>query len=64
MMSKAPEKFDCVAWKRQAQRKLQEEYERRKSEFDSYYDFLKARVTEDPWSRKAWERIRRTARTS
>ena len=49
--------------KRDAQRKLLEEFESRKAEFDSYYDFLKARVMEDPWSRKMWERIKGTAKT-
>ena len=36
--------FDCVAMKRQAQKKLKEEYEARKGEFSSYYDFLRAKA--------------------
>lgn len=41
--------FDCVEMKRRAQRKLQEEYEARKDEFGSYYDFLAAKADESPW---------------
>lgn len=33
-----------------------------KDEFDSYYDLLKASVMENPWRRRQWERITRTAR--
>ena len=62
-MGKKTKTFDCVQMKRDAQRKLLAEYESRKEEFDSYTDFLIARVHEDPWSRKAWERIKGTAKT-
>lgn len=36
--------FDCVEMKRQAQKKLKDEYEARKGEFSSYCDFLKAKA--------------------
>ncbi len=41
--------FDCVEMKRQAQKKLRDEYESRKAEFDSYYDFLDAKAEESEW---------------
>ena len=41
--------FDCVEFKRQAQRKLRAEYEARKDEFDSYFDFLDAKAKESEW---------------
>jgi len=53
--------FDCVASKRQAQRRLQEEYRARKDHFASYADFLSAIVMEDPWARSNWERFAATA---
>ena len=49
--------FDCVESKRLAQRHLREEYETRKSEFDSYADFLNAIVLEDEWTRRNWQRF-------
>ena len=50
--------FDCVEMKRQCQRKLQEEYEARKEEFDSYFDFLKAKANESPWVERMRKRFR------
>ena len=44
--------FDCVEMKRQSQRKLREQYEARKQEFDSYHDFLKAKADESSWVRR------------
>lgn len=38
--------FDCVEMKRKAQEKLRTEYEARKDEFDSYFDFLEAKADE------------------
>lgn len=35
-------KFDCVEMKTAAQQKLRQEYEKRKSEFSSYLDFVNA----------------------
>ena len=44
--------FDCVEFKRQSQRKLHAEYDARKGEFDSYYDFLDAKARESEWVRR------------
>ena len=41
-----PKAFDCVQFKRQAQQRLRAEYEERKGEFDSYTDFIRAKVHE------------------
>jgi len=49
--------FDCIASKRQAQKSLREEYEKRTDEFDSYVDFLNAKVSENQWSRQMWEKF-------
>ena len=50
-----PKAFDCVEFKRQSQQRLRAEYEERKSEFDSYVDFIRAKVMENEWSRRIWE---------
>ena len=47
--------FDCVQMKRQAQEKLRAEYERRRSEFGSYVEFLNAKAEES----ELWRSIRR-----
>jgi len=49
--------FDCIASKRQAQKRLREEYEARTDEFDSYVDFINAKVSENEWSREMWEKF-------
>ena len=49
--------FDCVEMKRQCQRKLQKEYEARKHEFDSYYDFLAAKANESEWVQRVRKKI-------
>ncbi len=49
--------FDCVAFKRQAQRKLREEYETRRDEFDSYWDFLDAKAQESEWVQRMEQRF-------
>ena len=41
-MAKRKKTFDCVEMKDRIQQKLREEYESRKSEFDSYADFINA----------------------
>lgn len=48
--------FDCVAMKNRIQAKLMEEYETRRSEFDSYADFIVASVREHEWCRRQIER--------
>jgi hypothetical protein len=40
--------FDCVEMKRQAQKKLMQEYESRKDEFESYADFINSTAESDP----------------
>ncbi len=55
--TKTIKKFDCVAFKQQSQERLIEEYEKRKTEFASYMDFIKAKVVEDEWSKHLWETI-------
>lgn len=41
--------FDCVEMKRQCQKKLRDEYEARKEEFDSYMDFIRKTSAESEW---------------
>ncbi len=52
--------FDCVEIKRQAQKRIREEWERRKHEFASYGEFLKA--TQTPWEREFWAKVRAAAK--
>ena len=51
--------FDCVEMKRECQRKLHEEYESRKGEFESYYDFLESRAKESEFGKVIREKIAR-----
>jgi len=51
--------FDCVEMKREAQRRLTEEYEARKDEFDSFTDFIRARADESPLAKRTRARIAR-----
>jgi hypothetical protein len=44
--------FDCVEWKHRAQDKLRAEYEARKAEFASYWDFLDAKAEESEFARE------------
>ncbi|MFO7821025.1 MAG: hypothetical protein R6V56_03055 [Lentisphaeria bacterium] len=44
--------FDCVEMKRQAQKSLHEEYQKRHDEFESYLDFICAKADEFEWVRK------------
>jgi hypothetical protein len=43
--------------KRLAQQRLRAEFESRKNEFPSYFDFLEARTNESPWQREFWAKI-------
>ena len=56
-MSAKTKTFDCVEFKRQIQRRLREEYEARADEFDSYVDFINAKVREDQWAREMWAKF-------
>ena len=54
--------FDCVEMKREAQERLHAEYDRRRSEFASYVDFLNAKAQESElWK---WIREKTTAASS
>lgn len=52
--------FDCVEFKRQAQRRIQAEYEARKHEFASYPEFLEAKTRESEWASAIWEKFSKT----
>ena len=54
--------FDCVEFKRQAQARMQAEWERRKDEFSSYEEFLHAKVNESAWQRAFWARVEAAAK--
>ena len=43
--------FDCVEMKRRAQEKLRAQYEARRGEFDSYWDFLEKKAGESEFAR-------------
>ena len=45
-MTRTNKKFDCVEMKNAIQQQLRQEYERRKSEFTSYVDFINSTVNE------------------
>ena len=45
-MAKTNKKFDCVEMKNAIQQQLRQEYERRKSEFTSYVDFINSTANE------------------
>jgi len=55
--TETPKAFDCVEFKRQSQQRLRAEYEKRKSEFGSYVEFIRAKAHEDEWCRRIWERV-------
>ena len=50
--------FDCVEMKRRAQRQLRTEYESRKREFSSYFEFLDAKARESRWQNEFWGKVR------
>ena len=58
-MGTKPKTFDCVAMKRECQRKLHEEYEARGGDFESYYDFLEAKAKESEFGKVIREKIAR-----
>ena len=49
--------FDCVDMKHKAQEKLRAEYQSRKNEFASYFEFLDAKAAESRWQREFWARV-------
>jgi len=50
--------FDCVELKRKAQQQLRAEYERRKAEFETYFDFLDAKARESDWVQRMEHKLR------
>jgi len=53
--------FDCVEMKRQAQARLRAEFESRKPEFGSYFDFLQWKADHSEIARRVREKIARAA---
>jgi hypothetical protein len=49
--------FDCVEMKHDAQRKLRAEYESRRHEFASYFQFLDAKAAQSSWQREFWAKV-------
>ncbi len=43
--------FDCVEMKRRAQERLRAQYEARRDEFESYWDFLEKKAKESEFAR-------------
>ena len=56
--------FDCVEMKRQAQQRLWEEFESRKHEFGSYYEFLEAKANESELAKTVRAKIARARSAS
>jgi len=54
--------FDCVEMKHKAQQKLRAEYESRRSEFASYFEFLDAKARESSWQREFWAMVQAARR--
>ena len=59
-MTKKNKTFDCVEMKKEVQAELLKEYERRKSEFASYSEFLTAKLEESPEMKIFWDSISST----
>lgn len=55
--------FDCVEMKHRIQRELQEEFERRRDEFDSYVDFIHERAKESKFVQEIKQKIERARQT-
>lgn len=49
--------FDCVEMKRHAQAQIMAEYETRKGEFPSYWEFLQSKFRESAWQKAIWEKF-------
>ncbi len=50
--------FDCVEMKCRAQQEIASEWERRRTEFASYEEFLEAGLRESEWGRRMLEKLR------
>ena len=51
--------FDCVEFKRQAQKRLRDEYEARKDEFESFVDFINRTANESELAKAIRAKIAR-----
>jgi hypothetical protein len=49
--------FDCVEMKRRVQEKLLAEYQARRSEFESYSQFIEAKSRSSARHREFWARV-------
>ena len=49
--------FDCVRMKHDAQKRIQEDWARRKGDFRSYGEFLQATLAESEWGRRMWQKV-------
>ena len=58
-MTRTNKKFDCVEMKNAIQQQLRQEYERRKSEFASYVDFVNSTVNESDEIRRFREKLKK-----
>jgi len=56
--------FDGVDLKRKPQEALRREYESRRAEFATCFDFLPAQVEESQWARRSRQAIRDASRTA
>ena len=54
----ATKTFDCVEMKDRIQARLWAEYQRRKAEFPSYLDFIRAKNDESDWVKEVRARFR------
>ena len=58
MTNKKKKEFDCVEMKNKIQQELLEEYEMRKDEFDSYFDFLDYKSATSKWQKKMFVKFK------
>lgn len=52
--------FDCVKMKHEAQQEIQAEWQRRKGEFSSYDEFLRAGIRQSKWGRQMLAKLEKT----
>jgi hypothetical protein len=56
--------FDCVEMKRQAQAAILAEWERRKTEFSSFGEYVETAARESEWARRVLARSGHAARST
>ena len=49
--------FDCVEMKRKCQETLAEEFAKRREQFPTFTEFLRAKMTESEWVAAVWEKF-------